>query len=153
MYQHSRRHHRGCVAHAQCLAVWPAGWLTRNSPEEDLRCLGSTLCQEDTALAGLQVNRVSEVVTGLADPSANIIFGAVIDSAYEGEVHVTIIATGFTQSFEENLLSGKVVVRCLCPGLLPDTSYALEGSSSFRHMCCHSRACIWCRTWPLRPEH
>ena len=64
---------------------------------------------------GAQVNRVSEVVTGLADPSANIIFGAVIDSAYEGEVHVTIIATGFTQSFEENLLSGKAVVRDL-PG-------------------------------------
>ena len=58
-----------------------------------------------------EVNRVSEVVTGLADPSANIIFGAVIDEAYEGEVHVTIIATGFTQSFEENLLSGKAVVR------------------------------------------
>ena len=57
---------------------------------------------------------MSEVVTGLADPSANIIFGAVIDSAYEGEVHVTIIATGFTQSFEENLLSGKAVVRP-CP--------------------------------------
>lgn len=28
--------------------------------------------------------RVSEVVTSLADPSANVIFGAVIDEAYEG---------------------------------------------------------------------
>jgi cell division GTPase FtsZ len=43
-----------------------------------------------------EVNAVSEVVTSLADPSANIIFGAVIDDAYEGEVHVTIIATGFS---------------------------------------------------------
>lgn len=43
-----------------------------------------------------EVNIVSEVVTGLADPSANVIFGAVIDDAYEGEVHVTIIATGFS---------------------------------------------------------
>jgi cell division protein FtsZ len=55
-----------------------------------------------------EVNRVSEVVTSLADPSANVIFGAVIDDAYEGEIHVTIIATGFTQTFEENLLSGRV---------------------------------------------
>lgn len=54
-----------------------------------------------------EVNRVSEVVTSLADPSANVIFGAVIDDQYEGEIHVTIIATGFSQTFEENLWSGK----------------------------------------------
>jgi len=52
---------------------------------------------------------VSEVVTSLADPTANVIFGAVIDDAYEGEVHVTIIATGFSATFEDNILSGKVV--------------------------------------------
>jgi len=57
-----------------------------------------------------EVNRVSEVVTALADPGANVIFGAVIDDAYAGEVHVTIIATGFAQSFEEGLLSGKTPV-------------------------------------------
>ncbi|KAK9905931.1 hypothetical protein WJX75_009152 [Coccomyxa subellipsoidea] len=55
-----------------------------------------------------EVNRVSEVVTSLADPSANVIFGAVIEDQYEGEVHVTIIATGFSQSYEENLLAGKL---------------------------------------------
>ena len=59
-----------------------------------------------TALAG---RRVSEVVTSLADPTANVIFGAVIDDQYEGEVHVTIIATGFSATFEDNILSGKVV--------------------------------------------
>jgi cell division protein FtsZ len=52
-----------------------------------------------------EVNRVSEVVTSLADPNANIIFGAVVDDAYEGEIHVTIIATGFAQSFEDQLLN------------------------------------------------
>lgn len=56
--------------------------------------------------------RVSEVVTGLADPGANVIFGAVIDDAYDGEVHVTIIATGFTPSFEDNILAGKVRLWC-----------------------------------------
>ncbi|KAL4854507.1 Cell division protein FtsZ 1 [Chlorella vulgaris] len=54
-----------------------------------------------------EVNRVSEVVTSLADPSANVIFGAVIDDQYEGEIHVTIIATGFSQTFEDNLWGGK----------------------------------------------
>lgn len=41
-----------------------------------------------------EVNRVSEVVTEMADPACNIIFGAVVDDQYEGEIHVTIIATG-----------------------------------------------------------
>ncbi|OVA09558.1 Cell division protein FtsZ [Macleaya cordata] len=51
-----------------------------------------------------EVNRVSQIVTSLADPSANIIFGAVIDDRYTGEVHVTIIATGFSQTFQKSLL-------------------------------------------------
>lgn len=52
-----------------------------------------------------EVNRVSEVVTSLADPNANIIFGAVVDDAYQGEIHVTIIATGFAQTYEDQLLN------------------------------------------------
>ncbi|XP_023553359.1 cell division protein FtsZ homolog 1, chloroplastic-like [Cucurbita pepo subsp. pepo] len=52
-----------------------------------------------------EVNRVSQVVTSLADPSANIIFGAVVDDRYSGEIHVTIIATGFSQSFQKTLLA------------------------------------------------
>ncbi|MBA0823086.1 hypothetical protein Goarm_019843 [Gossypium armourianum] len=52
-----------------------------------------------------EVNRVSQVVTSLADPSANIIFGAVVDDRFNGEIHVTIIATGFSQSFQKTLLT------------------------------------------------
>ncbi|CAO2833622.1 unnamed protein product [Amaranthus hypochondriacus] len=52
-----------------------------------------------------EVNRVSQVVTSLADPSANIIFGAVVDDRYNGEIHVTIVATGFSQSFQKTLLT------------------------------------------------
>ena len=44
-------------------------------------------------------------MTSLADPSANIIFGAVVDDRYNGEIHVTIIATGFSQSFQKSLLT------------------------------------------------
>lgn len=52
-----------------------------------------------------EVNEVSQVVSSLADPSANVIFGAVVDDAYEGELHVTIVATGFPPSFEDALLA------------------------------------------------
>lgn len=46
-----------------------------------------------------------QVVTSLADPSANIIFGAVVDERYNGEIHVTIVATGFAQSFQKTFLT------------------------------------------------
>ncbi|KAL0399166.1 UNVERIFIED_CONTAM: Cell division protein FtsZ1, chloroplastic [Sesamum radiatum] len=52
-----------------------------------------------------EVNRVSQVVTSLADPSANIIFGAVVDEQFKGEIHVTLIATGFTQSTQKTFLT------------------------------------------------
>eukprot|EP01026_Neomeris_dumetosa_P031997 TRINITY_DN2535_c0_g1_i7.p1 TRINITY_DN2535_c0_g1~~TRINITY_DN2535_c0_g1_i7.p1 ORF type:complete len:289 (-),score=66.55 TRINITY_DN2535_c0_g1_i7:273-1079(-) len=54
-----------------------------------------------------EVNRVSEVVTELADERANIIFGAVVDDNNDGSILVTIIATGFAQDFEEGLLRGR----------------------------------------------
>ncbi len=37
----------------------------------------------------------SEVIYDLVDPDANIIVGAVVDETLEGEIHVTVIATGF----------------------------------------------------------
>uniref|UniRef100_A0A2P2INM0 Plastid-dividing ring protein n=1 Tax=Rhizophora mucronata TaxID=61149 RepID=A0A2P2INM0_RHIMU len=60
-----------------------------------------------------EVNRVSQVVTSLADPSANIIFGAVVDDRYNGEIHVTIIATGFSQSFQKTLLTDPNAAKLL----------------------------------------
>ena len=50
------------------------------------------------------------MVTSLADPSANIIFGAVVDDRYTGEIHVTIIATGFSQSFQKKLLTDPNII-------------------------------------------
>jgi cell division protein FtsZ len=37
----------------------------------------------------------SEVIYDVVDPDANIIVGAVVDDSLEGEIHVTVIATGF----------------------------------------------------------
>uniref|UniRef100_A0ACD5V1L1 Uncharacterized protein n=1 Tax=Avena sativa TaxID=4498 RepID=A0ACD5V1L1_AVESA len=60
-----------------------------------------------------EVNKVSQIVTSLADPSANIIFGAVVDDRYTGEIHVTIIATGFPQSFQKSVLADPKGARIL----------------------------------------
>ena len=44
----------------------------------------------------LEVNEVAEIISKAVDPDARIIFGAVIDERLEGEVRITVIATGFT---------------------------------------------------------
>jgi cell division GTPase FtsZ len=42
-----------------------------------------------------EVNIASEIISGKVDPDANIIFGMVTDPQVQGEVTITVIATGF----------------------------------------------------------
>jgi cell division protein FtsZ len=42
-----------------------------------------------------EVNDAAEIIQNAADPSANIIFGAVIDESMSDDVRVTVIGTGF----------------------------------------------------------
>nr|KAJ0196281.1 hypothetical protein LSAT_V11C700387880 [Lactuca sativa] len=86
-----------------------------------------------------EVNRVSQVVTSLADPSANIIFGAVVDERYNGEIHVTIVATGFAQSFQKSLLAdprgAKLVDRnqeSTQPSISPKSSFTTQNPTPSR---------------------
>ncbi len=46
-----------------------------------------------------EINAAAETITNAADPSANIIFGAAINPDIEGEVIVTVVATGFDASY------------------------------------------------------
>lgn len=46
-------------------------------------------------LSMFEVDEAAKVITEAADPEANIIFGAVINDSYTGEIKVTVIATGF----------------------------------------------------------
>jgi cell division protein FtsZ len=43
-----------------------------------------------------EVNAAAEIIYEGVDPNANIIFGAVIDERMQGEIRITVIATGFT---------------------------------------------------------
>ncbi len=42
-----------------------------------------------------EVNEAAEIIAKAADADANIIFGAVIDPQMQGEIQITVIATGF----------------------------------------------------------
>ena len=46
-----------------------------------------------------EINAAAETITNAADPDANIIFGATISADLEGEVIVTVVATGFDASY------------------------------------------------------
>jgi hypothetical protein len=50
-------------------------------------------------LAMHEINAAAEAITSAADPEANIIFGATIDPKLEGEVIITVVATGFDASY------------------------------------------------------
>jgi cell division protein FtsZ len=49
-----------------------------------------------------EINAAAEVITAAADPEANIIFGATISPDLEGEIIITVVATGFDASYYNN---------------------------------------------------
>ncbi|UCD25891.1 MAG: cell division protein FtsZ [Gemmatimonadota bacterium] len=63
-----------------------------------------------------EVNQISEVIHDAAGDQAEIIFGAVTEPAMEGEVRVTVIATGFDQSLSTQ---ESPFARSASPGVLP----------------------------------
>lgn len=67
---------------------------------------------EDLTLG--DVNQISEIVHEAAGDQAEIIFGAVNDSAMEGEIRVTVIATGFDKALDHDSTLGRSSV----PGVL-----------------------------------
>lgn len=48
-----------------------------------------------------EVNEAAAIIYDMVDPSANLIFGTVIDPSFQDEVSITIIATGFGASEPE----------------------------------------------------
>jgi cell division protein FtsZ len=54
-----------------------------------------------TDMTLVEVNTAAETIYEVVDPNANIIFGAVIDPQMQGEMRITVIATGFTGEISE----------------------------------------------------
>jgi cell division protein FtsZ len=52
-------------------------------------------------LSMFEVDEAARIITEAADPEANIIFGAVINDSYTGEVKITVVATGFDATMRE----------------------------------------------------
>lgn len=46
-----------------------------------------------------EINSAAEAITNASDPDANIIFGATIDPDLQGEIIITVVATGFDAAY------------------------------------------------------
>jgi cell division protein FtsZ len=55
-----------------------------------------------------EINNAAETITAAADPDANIIFGATISPELEGEIIITVVATGFDASYFSDRQAGKL---------------------------------------------
>jgi cell division protein FtsZ len=62
-----------------------------------------------------EVNAAAETIYEVVDPNANIIFGAVIDDRLQGEVRITVIATGFTGEIQAAPQQNVANVRVVTP--------------------------------------
>jgi len=55
-----------------------------------------------------EINAAAEAITAAADPDANIIFGATISPELEGEIIITVVATGFDAAYFSDSRTPKV---------------------------------------------
>jgi cell division protein FtsZ len=73
-----------------------------------------------------EVNAAAEIIYEVVDPNANIIFGAVIDERLQGELRITVIATGFTgepqvrQSAKPSTLKRPMSSTAVPPASMPE---------------------------------
>jgi len=65
-----------------------------------------------------EINTAAETITAAADPDANIIFGAAISPEIDGEVIITVVATGFDAAYFSQQQAG-VPVLGQAPAAVP----------------------------------
>lgn len=60
-----------------------------------------------TDLSMFEVDEAAKVITDSVDGDANIIFGATIREDYEGEIKITVVATGFDANTNQKFIEKK----------------------------------------------
>ncbi len=79
-------------------------------------------------LSMFEVDEAARIITEASDAEANIIFGAVINDSYTGEVKITVVATGFdtaardTAAFRSHSGINPMVPNAITPSRTPSTN-------------------------------
>ncbi|MCK5460399.1 cell division protein FtsZ [Candidatus Gracilibacteria bacterium] len=76
-------------------------------------------------LSMYEIDEAAKVITEAADPEANIIFGAVINENYTGEMKITVIATGFSSGAAKKPGHAQLMRKAFS---LDDSSGTTDGS-------------------------
>lgn len=77
-------------------------------------------------LSMFEVDEAARVITEAADPDANVIFGAVINDSYTGEVKITVVASGFEDKGKD-LSSLRTHQTVKTPGTVPASMVGEKG--------------------------
>ncbi len=91
-----------------------------------------------------EINTAAEAITSAADPEANIIFGATVDPDIEGEIIITVVATGFDAAYfakraqniglegalEEQAAPGRSAINAQDDGVISDIDMNLDSEDS-----------------------
>ncbi len=78
-------------------------------------------------LSMFEVDEAAKVITEAADSEANIIFGAVINENYTGEIKVTVIATGFSEEDQQRIQGATASGTIQRLGNVPTSSVNVSG--------------------------
>ena len=78
-------------------------------------------------LSMFEVDEAAKVITEAADSQANIIFGAVINENYTGEIKVTVIATGFSEEEQQRVQSASAAGTLQKLGHAPTSNVKVSG--------------------------
>ncbi len=68
-----------------------------------------------TDLSMFEVDEAAKVITENVDSDANIIFGSTIREDYEGEIKITVVATGFDENSNKKALEEKSTQKTINP--------------------------------------
>jgi cell division protein FtsZ len=82
-----------------------------------------------TDMTLFEVNEAADIISQAAHPEANIIFGAVQDTNYDGRVKITVIATGFDQATGGRPVSGSHTYSSPRPDYDRSRLYSLSNAS------------------------
>ena len=78
-------------------------------------------------LSMFEVDEAAKVITEAADSEANIIFGAVINENYTGEIKVTVIATGFSEEEQQRIQGATAAGTIQRLGHVPSSNVKVSG--------------------------
>ncbi len=80
-------------------------------------------------LTMFEVDEAARIISGAAEPDANVIFGAVIKNEFSDQIRITVIATGFDETSSRIARMGRPMVENRIEGVVSEAPVATQAIS------------------------